>query len=547
MKKLIVCCLAGLFLGAAPVVATAQETVFVNGIEATRVVIGPARSELARIIKAGLAENYYGATRDTRSYDEAQKLYYFYGARNFEPLWLTEDENGGIAFSPDAAEIIEVFKEAYLEGLNPDDYLTDEIDLTHIGGDPIELATLETAFSAAAVRYAQNAYGGRINPRQVSGYITITPPHINESETLMELAGSDSPGDILRALSPTHREFVALRDALAGFYDGTAEEPLVIPDGSMIRPGRTDERVPLLRERLGLTAPQTDELVYDEELVAAVEAFQDSLGLLVDGIVGPATTAALNGGNATSREDIIANMERWRWMPEGLGEFYVNVNIPEFHVGIYRDGDLVYGSRVVVGKRSNQTPVFSDEIEHVVVNPYWNVPSSIARNEIGPQLASNPGYIASHNMELLSGGRIVNASAVDWSTTSINNFRIRQRPGSSNALGSIKFLFPNQHDVYLHDTPSKYLFDRSQRAYSHGCIRVQNPWEFAAALLQEEPTITLASLESQRGGGERWNNLDKHIPVHITYFTLRVDEDGTIRSYGDVYGHNARVKELLGL
>jgi murein L,D-transpeptidase YcbB/YkuD len=547
MKKLTACLLTALALASGPVAATAQETVFVNGVEATRVVIGPARTELARIIKAGLSENYYRANRDTRSYEEAQKLYFFYGSRNFEPLWLTEDATGAISFSSNAQEIIEVFEEAHLEGLDPHDYLTDDIDLFNIGEDPIHLAALETAFSAAAVRYAQDAFGGRINPRQVSGYITIAQRRINESETLMQLAASEHPGDILKALSPNHREFVALRAALAKFYDGTAEDPLVVPDGTMLRPGRTDARVPVLRERLGVTAPDLPSNVYDEILVAAVESFQESLGLTVDGVIGPATVAALNGGNATSRADIIANMERWRWMPEDLGDFYVHVNIPEYRLAIMRDDAPVYGTRIVVGKRSNQTPIFSDEIEHIVVNPYWNVPSSIARNEIGPQLASNPGYIANHNMELLSGGRVVNASAVDWSTTSINNFRIRQRPGSSNALGSVKFLFPNQHDVYLHDTPSKSLFSRSQRAFSHGCVRVQNPWEFAAALLQQEPTITLASLESQRGSGERWNNLDRHIPVHITYFTLRVDENGNIHSYSDVYGHNARIKELLHL
>src|SRR5690606_12653897 len=170
-----------------------------------------------------------------------------------------------------------------------------------------------------------------------------------------------------------------------------------------------------------------------------------------------------------------------------------------------------------------------------------------ASNEIAPRLASNPGYLAGQNMELLYGGKLVNAAAVDWTTTSIRNFHVRQRPGAGNALGRIKFLFPNQHDVYLHDTPSKSLFQRSFRAYSHGCVRVQNPMEFAEALLALEPELTAASLEGMFGSKERWVNLDTHIPVHISYFTLRVDEDGTIRSYADVYGHNQRLIELLAL
>jgi murein L,D-transpeptidase YcbB/YkuD len=233
-----------------------------------------------------------------------------------------------------------------------------------------------------------------------------------------------------------------------------------------------------------------------------------------------------------------------------MGDFHVLVNIPEFRLYVEQGSEatgfeVAYTTRVVTGKPTNQTPIFSDEIEHIVVNPYWNVPSSIATKEIAPHLAANPSYLASQNMELLYGGKIISASAVDWSLTSINNFRIRQRPGAGNALGEVKFLFPNSHDVYLHDTPSKSLFARAYRAYSHGCVRVQNPWDFAQALLAHEPKLTVASLESEIGGGERWNNLSAKVPVHLAYFTLRVDPDGTIRSYADVYGHNKRLISLL--
>jgi murein L,D-transpeptidase YcbB/YkuD len=344
---------------------------------------------------------------------------------------------------------------------------------------------------------------------------------------------------------------------LAKFYDGSVIDTAVtIPDGPLLRPGQRDERVTLLRQRLDVPEPEIPEtageeaavnITYDEALVEAVIAFQDSLGLTPDGIVGPATVAALNGGSATTKEDIIANMERWRWEPEEFGDFYVQVNIPEFRLVIMDHQKLHYTTRVVVGTPRNQTPMFFDEIEHIVVNPYWNVPASIAVNEIAPRLVSDPGYLAGQNMELLYGGELVNAAAVDWSATSIQNFRIRQRPGAGNALGQIKFLFPNQHDVYLHDTPSKSLFQRSFRAYSHGCIRVQNPMEFADALLVNEVTLSRASLEDQFGPREVWNNLKTHIPVHISYFTLRVDENGSIRSFGDVYGHNKQLITLLGL
>ncbi len=545
MKKLISILLLGTALVAgSSQVALAQETVIINGVEAQRVVIAPPQNALARSIKAGLAQKYDAARPGTRLYADAQKLYYFYGARGFEPLWLDTDTSGKVLFSPDAQKILAVFEQSHLEGLRPSDYLTEEIELNGDLSDPARLAALETAFSAAATRYAQHAANGRIRPRDVSRTIDIEQRNINSAQFLLELASSDAPDKLLLSLSPTHREFLALKDALARSLAGERKEPIIIAGGNLLKPGMSDARVPALRARLGLEPLEGSEL-YDDILVEEIKSFQLNLGLTVDGVVGPATIAALNGGTEATSQDIIANMERWRWMPRDLGDFYVFVNIPEFRLAVMRGNEVTHSTRVVVGKPQFKTPVFSDEIEHVVVNPFWNVPASIARNEIGPAVARNPGYLAANNMELLSGGQVINASSINWSTTSINSFRVRQRPGSNNALGTIKFLFPNKHAVYLHDTPSRSLFSRATRAYSHGCVRVQNPMEFAEALLANEATLSRASLQAQRGPRERWNNLDTHVPVHLAYFTLRADEDGNIRGYGDIYGHHERLKTLL--
>ncbi len=545
MKKLLLTLLLATALFAAPnQLVVAQEAVIINSVEAQRVVIAPPQNALARSIKAGLATIYDAARPGTRAFADAQKLYYFYGARGFEPLWLNEDASGNVAFSPDAQKIISVFEQSDLQGLRPSDYLTEDLELNREISNPAQMASLETAFSAAVTLYAQHAANGRINPRDVSRDIDIEQRSVDSAAVLLELASSNAPDEFLLSFSPTHREFLALRDALARSLAGEREEPIIIANGKLLKPGMSDARVPALRKRLGLE-PLEDTDFYGNELVEAIKAFQQNMGLIVDGVTGPATIAALNGGTEATIEDIIANMERWRWMPKDLGDFYVFVNIPEFRLAVMRGDEITHSTRVVVGKPQFKTPVFSDEIEHVVVNPFWNVPASIARNEIGPALVRNPGYLAANNMELLSGGQVINASAVDWSSTSINSFRIRQRPGSNNALGSVKFLFPNKHAVYLHDTPSRSLFSRSARAYSHGCVRVQNPMEFAEALLANEPVLSRASLQAQRGARERWNNLDTHVPVHLAYFTLRADEDGNIRGYGDIYGHNERLKTLL--
>ncbi|MCF6302519.1 MAG: L,D-transpeptidase family protein [Devosiaceae bacterium] len=544
MNRVLASLLMGtMLMGVSSVSVKAQQAITINGVEAERVIIAPPKNDLARSIKSGLSNAYATATKGSRAYQDAQKIYYFYGARSFEPLWLSQNDSGTIVFSDSALKILDIFEQSYLEGLRPADYLTSEISLSGNFTDPERLATLETAFSAAAVRYAQHAMGGRINPRRVSSEFYQTPNRIDGGEFLLNLANSDAPDQMLRELSPTHSQFLALKATLATRYQGEVQKIITVPAGALLKPGMSDERVPVLRERLGLNITEQS-TSYDDELVAAVEEFQKNAGLLVDGVIGPATVTALNGVYA-SKEDLIANMERWRWMPRDLGDFHVFVNIPEYRLRVMSGEEVTHTTRVVVGKRQFMTPVFSDEIEHVVVNPFWNVPASITRAEIGPALTKNPGYLAANNMELISGGRVVNASSVDWSTNSINNFRVRQRPGRNNALGTIKFLFPNAHAIYLHDTPSKSLFSRTQRAYSHGCVRVQNPMDFAGALLANDANMSKSTLQSQFGPSERWNNLSTKVPVHLAYFTLRIEDDGSIRSFGDVYGHNERLKNLL--
>nr|WP_281389746.1 L,D-transpeptidase family protein [Pelagibacterium limicola] len=529
--------------------AAAFETVLVGEVATTRIVVAPPRNALERTIRDGLRDAIAAAPAGSRARTDAEQLYYFYGARHFAPLWLVEDETGRTVFTPAAQGVVDLFGRAHLEGLDPTDYLTPALDIPAAMNDPQRLAALEGEFSAAMLRYAQDARSGRLDPRSVSGNIDVPIKRVNEKALLERLSASRDPAAILQTFHPAHREFLALRDLLARHYDGSIAPVQAIPDGNLIRVGMTDPRIPLLRERLGSSAGDADlASVYDEALATEVRKFQSGMGLNPDGVVGPATIAALNGTGGATRADIIANMERWRWMPEDLGDFHVFVNIPEYRLEVARYNEVVWETRVIVGQTRRQTPIFSDRIRHVVTNPYWNVPPTILRQDVMPRVAANPGYLASQNMELFYGGRQVDPWSVDWSTANPTSFRVRQRPGTSNALGMVKFLFPNTHDVYLHDTNSPGLFARSVRAISSGCVRVENPFEFARALLEFEPNFTVASLENSLGAAsERWFNMDRQVPVHLAYFTLRIGKDGTVRSYADVYDHNARIIDMLGL
>jgi murein L,D-transpeptidase YcbB/YkuD len=332
-----------------------------------------------------------------------------------------------------------------------------------------------------------------------------------------------------------------------------------------------DPRVALLRQRLKIAAPTVadpktatadpgvaaadatatapDPNVYDETVVAAVKAWQASAGLKADGMLGHGSLAVLNKVPANPVNTILVNMERWRWMADDLGRFYVRVNIPNFNLDIYRDGKVIYTTRIVVGQTDKQTPVFSDEIRIVDVNPTWNVPASIAVKEMLPKLMSNPASLSQYQIFVNYNGRFqaVDPTQVDWSSVDMRRVQIKQPPGDDNALGSIKFLFPNPFAVYLHDTNSKSFFQRDYRALSHGCMRVQNPWDFASVLLAGEPNVTVPQLKAMVGGDERQIDLAHHIPVHITYFTAWIDDSGELQLRSDLYGHDREMEQDLGL
>ena len=328
-----------------------------------------------------------------------------------------------------------------------------------------------------------------------------------------------------------------------------------MPLGESLKPGMSDPRVPALRARLAVTdgadpqAPDGGELIYDDALVAVVKAFQARHGLDVDGVVGKASIVALNVPVETRVQDIVLSMERWRWMPPDLGRNHLIVNIAGFELKRVADGRVEERMNVVVGRPYNKTPVFSDAVRYLEFNPYWNVPHGIAVKEELPKLKQNPAARAAAGFEAVRGNTVYPLTSINWRQYGPGNFpfQLRQRPGPSNALGRVKFMFPNKFDVYLHDTPAKSLFDKSERAFSHGCIRLARPLDLAVQVLAVGgvPGWDMARINAVVATGKRTVvNLAEPLPIHITYFTAWVDQ-GIPNFRGDIYGQDEKLLAAL--
>jgi murein L,D-transpeptidase YcbB/YkuD len=498
-------------------------------------------------VRAALADaGTKGAYLDKR---DAAGVADYYAEQGYTPIWT-----GTGKFSDKALAIIARIKNADEDGLNPKDYPLPPAQLgVAMAATPQAIAEADVELSDAVVTYARHAHSGRLDPADVSPNFSYKPHLLDPHDVLAALMAATDIDAAITGFDPQHPEFMALRARLAELRNQPQETEVVVPSGPTLRPGMSDPRVALLRQRLKITDtpvdPPVDPNVYDDTVVAAVKAWQSSTGLKDDGMLGPASLAILNKVPANPVDTILANMERWRWMPEDLGRFYVRVNIPNFDLDIYRDGKVVYTTRIVVGQTDKQTPIFSDEIRIVDVNPTWNIPASIAVKEMLPKLLSNPASLSNYQFFVNYDGhyQVVDPTQVDWSSVNMDRVQIKQPPGDDNALGSIKFLFPNPYAVYLHDTNSKSFFARDYRALSHGCMRVQNPWDFASVLLAGEPNVTVPALKALVGGPEKQIGLAHHVPVHITYFTAWIDDAGNLQLRDDLYGHDQNIEHMLGL
>lgn len=522
--------------------ARAQSTL---PVESTSIVVGEAHlptDPLAMAIARELSVNttvMLDAAINAGSEDELELgIQGFYQGRVFQPLWVSEQ-----GLNPHGEMLLAAFERAGEHALDPQDYAPDRLrDLAGAARDTAALAELEVAISNTFVIYANHLTAGRVKPNEVNRSLNLFPKAPDPSVVLEYVESSEDFATAIDGLSPNTPNYARLKTALADYRAKEAAGGFTpVPEGETLKPGMTDARLDTLRQRLAeqdLFSPGSHSgAVYDGALVEAVKLFQERHGLEVDGIIGKATLAEINVPISTRIGQMELNMERRRWMPDDLGARYVFVNLADQNLKVVEDDKTVHTTRVVVGKPFHATPVFSDEMTYAEVNPYWTVPYSIATTEYLPMLQRDPGALQGKNIRVFSGNREIDPWSVAWSSYSRASFpfTLRQDPGEGNALGRIKFMFPNKFNIYIHDTPSKSLFSRAQRSFSHGCIRAEAPFDLGEALLGPDGW-TKAKLETVRDSGERRViKLSKPLPVHLTYLTAWVNKDGSVHFRSDIY------------
>ena len=467
-----------------------------------------------------------------------------YEARAFAPTWRTQAQ---------IDSLLETIDESYKEGLDPRDYHVDQVQaartaFANVDALPAaERAALDVILTDSVIRIGYHLRFGKVDPVALN-------PNWNLKQDLM---GRDPAVTIQKAIdAPSMREFAdaaiprvflyqRFKEALAKYRQIAAAGGWpAVATGPTLKPGMTDSRVPKLAERLAITedvdrsTAASATTSYSGAIVDGIKHFQARHGLAVDGALGPGTLAALNVPIAMRIEQIRANLERARWVfydPES--EFLV-VNIAGFKVYLVRRGEVVWRSRVQVGKPYRKTPIFASTLSYVVFNPTWTVPPTILRQDYLPQLRRNPQYLAERNIDVLDrAGKPVEQASIDWSSARSLQYQLVQRPGATNALGRVKFMFPNEYFVYLHDTPSRDLFDKESRTFSSGCIRVENPLELADILLGDQwPRERIEAAIA--AGRTQTVILDRPLAIKLLYWTAEVDATGRVSFFPDVYSRD---------
>ena len=531
---------------------TLIKSIFILLLTVYSVSIAQAESELSSINTYTVNDNQpdeglvYVLTHSSLPYiKQVSKLYQ---QRGHALIW----SNGHI-YNNNATELVKFIKNADRFGLNPRDYDLDVVEyfIESTINDPHLIAKSDVTFSHAYIKLASHLLSGKLNSKLLQDEDIF-----QNTNKLMSAIENSGLTTTLENLQPSHIDYKNLLQALQKYQsiEGLDEE-IKIRRKSLAIGDESDEIVKIrkiLYEYGDYKGNNFESKILDEPLVLAISNFQHRHGLQADGILGRKTVRELNKPVQQRINQIILNLERARNLPELSNDRHLVINIPEYKLYVNENNQTIYQSRVVVGKKKNKTPVLSSELTELVLNPYWHVPTSIASNEIIPILQDDPDYLYKNNMKLLSKinnqTEVISPDLIDWANIDFANtsLRIRQDPGKRNSLGRVKFIFPNNHKVFLHDTPSLNLFERKQRAFSHGCIRVENPLGLAEVLLSDTGDWSKDDLNyiinRKRSKTIKFN---KPIPIHIIYRTVWVDHQGIVHFRPDIYKRDSQIASAL--
>ena len=472
----------------------------------------------------------------------------FYEVRDFESIWI-EDGKPSIY----AREFVDALLRAKEDGLDPDDYDADELFQKLHVGNVTTIADLEIHLSTSLVSFAQHLNAGRLDPERVTQENVIYPAAISAERVLDQISSTGNIKVYLRLLAPHTPRYERLRAALANYRRIAANGGWPeFPGGDVLRPGANDARIPILRKRLALSedfkgATANSSTKYDAPLVEAVKKFQRRHGLEVDGIVGADVSEQINISVEQRIETIEYNLERRRWMQNDYGPRYIFTNLTD-RVLKYVDNEKTRHAELIQAGQSFQgTPIFSDEMEYIEFNPYWTVPHKIATRKMLPQLQRNAGALVSDGYEIMKDGKVVEASSIRWSNYSPDDFpfRIRQKPGGDNALGQVRFMFPNQFNVSIHDTPDSAKFDETSRFAGFGYLRLRDPLKMAELILKDQGWDREKIDEVVKSGQRAVVQLDDTVRVHIAYLTAWVNKDGSVQFRRDEYGRDEILANAL--
>ena len=471
----------------------------------------------------------------------------FYFERNYEPFWIENRKR--------LESLSRSLSEAGSHGLPEFRYPLGELKEAIFEDDPTQKAKLELMATEAFLLFAKDISGGILKPNMIDANINVDPQRREASELLASLTESFDVSSFFENLFPRSNEYEYLVGELRRMRDilrnGSWGDP--VPSGTTLQIGMTHEHVPFLRKRLskmGYPVSQTNQRLFDEQLDASVKKFQEYHGLNPDGVFGKRSIEAINVSPKTRLVQVLVNLERMRWNNQDRGTEYVSVNQANFYAYFKSGNKKVWESRVVIGLPSNQTAEFNDTMTHMVVNPTWHVPKSIAVDEYLPLIQKDSNFLVDNEMVLMVRGTdtIIDSSLIDMQAFTPDNFPflIKQIPSNINALGMVKFMFPNKFSIYMHDTPMKELFFKDERTFSHGCIRLQEPFEFAYSLLRNQVVDPVNKFqEILKKEEETYINLSRNIPVYITYRTAFFDDFGQVHYRADVYGRDALVYMAL--